>query len=153
MGKETIRVTLRQDRDFVFSADFDLPGVAAITLDEPPPLGAGHGPNPARLLAAAVGGCLSASLLFCLQKARVAVTRMEATVEMDLIRNAGGRLRVGAIRVHLAPGVEGDPARLNRCREIFEEFCIVTESVRSGIDVQLEVAPAAADRTTERAAV
>ena len=32
---------------------------------------------------------------------------------------------------------------LGRCLEIFEDFCIVTQSVRAGLDVQVEVVPQA----------
>jgi uncharacterized OsmC-like protein len=61
VSDETVhRVTLRHVRDFEFSAMFD--GVSPerqILLDEHPPLGQGRGPNPAALLAAAIGNCLA----------------------------------------------------------------------------------------------
>ena len=34
--------------------------------------------------------------------------------------------------------------RMGRCLELFEEFCVVTQSVRNGIDVKVEVEPASA---------
>ena len=120
--------------------DFQLDGVPLLGVDEPPPLGKGRGPNPAQLLAAAVGSCLASSLLFCLSKARVNVKEMRTTVQGNVVRNADGRLRIGALTVALSPSVpDEDRARMQRCRAIFEDFCMVTESVRAGIDVTVEV--------------
>jgi organic hydroperoxide reductase OsmC/OhrA len=50
-------------------------------------------------------------------------------------------MRIGGLRVKLMPRVGTDPARAKRCLELFEDFCIVTQSVREGIDVQVEVEP------------
>jgi organic hydroperoxide reductase OsmC/OhrA len=92
------------------------------------------------VLSAAVGNCLSESLLYCLRRARIEVTALRAEVEVTPTRNDRGRLRIGAIRVTLvpevAPGAEG---RYARCLELFEDFCVVTESVRGGIDVTVDV--------------
>ena len=99
----------------------------------------GRGPNPARLLAA-VGSCLGASLLFCLRKARVDVRQLRTSVEGTIVRNERGRLRIGAIRVRLAPEVAPDQRdRMGRSLELFEDFCTVTQSIRQGIAVNLEV--------------
>jgi len=38
-------------------------------MDEPEPMGGNSGPNACKVLAATIGNCLTASLLFCLQKA------------------------------------------------------------------------------------
>ncbi len=118
-------------------------GFPPLLMDEPAPLGAGAGPNASAVLAAAVGNCLSASLLYCLRRAHIDVTDLRTEAEVVPARNAEGRLRIGAIRVELhpevAPGAEG---RLMRCLELFENFCVVTESVRAGIEVAVEVIPA-----------
>jgi len=129
---------------YAFSVDFEQQGVPPLLLDEPAPLGAGRGPNAARLLAAAIGNCLSASLLYCLRRARVEVQGMHTTVEGTLVRNERGRFRVGAIRVKLAPDVAPEQReRMSRCLGLFEDFCLVTESVRQGVqvDVEVEAAP------------
>lgn len=120
--------------------DFTLDGVPVLGVDEPPPLGKGRGPNPAHLLGAAIGSCLASSLLFCLSKARVDVKELRTTVRGTVVRNAEGRLRIGAIEVTLSPSVsDEDRARVQRCRAIFEDFCLVTQSVREGIDIAVEV--------------
>jgi organic hydroperoxide reductase OsmC/OhrA len=123
-------------------ADFQLDGVAPLVVDEPAPLGAGAGPNPSRLLGAALGSCLGASLMFCLRKARIDVQGLHTTVEGVLGRNERGRLRICTISVRLEPVIPlAEHDRLARCVEIFEDFCVVTASVRPGIDVQVEVVP------------
>jgi uncharacterized OsmC-like protein len=107
-------------------------------MDEPAPLGADAGPGPSQLLAAAVANCLCASLLFCARKARVETGRIRADVTASYVRNESGRLRIGNMRVQLDPDFP-DPATAGRCLEIFEEFCIVSQSVRQGIPIEVEI--------------
>jgi len=93
-------------------------------------------------LSAAVGNCLSASLLFCLTKARVNVENLKTTVATTLARNEEGYWRVKGIRVKIFPNVEEKfSAQMKRCIDIFERYCIVTQSVRRGINVTVEVLP------------
>ena len=76
MAEEMVNVvSLKLQHGYEFLAAFEkFPDVAPVLLDEPPPLGASHGPNASALLGAAVGNCLAASLLFCLRRSRVDVS-------------------------------------------------------------------------------
>ncbi|HEX6909651.1 MAG TPA: OsmC family protein [Longimicrobium sp.] len=139
----SLDVTLRQG--YELGVDFDGDGVADLVVDEPPPLGGGAGPNPARLLAAAVGSCMSASLLYCLRRARIDVPELRTTVHARMERNERGRLRIAGLTVTLHPELGPEHLeRTARCRELFEDFCIVGQSVQAGIPLQVEVAPAPA---------
>lgn len=143
MDETGFEVQLTLQRDYQFTADFGFPGAPELTLDEPRPLGEGAGPNAARVLAAAVGDCLSASYLFCMRRARIEVQSLQTTVTGTFTRNANGRVRIGELRVRLAPALGPHaPERAARCLELFEDFCVVTQSVRDGIDVQVAVEPA-----------
>lgn len=135
-------VTLTLERGYRFSVDTQLPGVAPFAIDEGPPLGEGSGPNPARVLAAAMASCLGSSLLFCLGKSRVPVRGLRVEATGTMTRNERGRLRVGHLAVTLHPDVAPhDVPRMARCLELFEDFCVVTESVRHGIGVDVAVRP------------
>jgi len=138
--ERSFRVEVDREEGFVFTADFGLDGVEPLVMDEPEPLGAESGPNASKVLAAAVGNCLSASLLFCLQRSRVDVSGMRAAVEGVMARNEGGRWRIRELNVVISPGVsDGDREKLERCVELFEDFCIVSESVRQGIPISVKV--------------
>jgi uncharacterized OsmC-like protein len=143
---ERFHVALTLRDGYAFTVDFAPGEGPPLVVDELPPLGQANGPNPARLLAAAVGSCLSASLLYCLRKSRVEVAALRTTVESTIVRNERGRLRIGGLRVRLAPDVTPEQReRMGRCLDLFQDFCIVTESVRDGIvvDVEVEDAPVA----------
>lgn len=138
----TFSVTLEQRERFQFDVSFDDERWPPIRLDEAAPLGDGTAPNASRILGAAVGNCLASSLLFCLEKARVPVTGLAAAVRGEVVRNEKGRLRIGKVEVTLRPSVPGASSeRMGRCLELFEDFCIVTQSVRQGIEVAVSVEP------------
>jgi len=63
-----IRIRLAQASDYAFRIVFDDTALDPLLTDEPAPLGHDRGPNPSRLLLAAVANCLAASLLFALRK-------------------------------------------------------------------------------------
>jgi uncharacterized OsmC-like protein len=133
-------VSMEQIDNFEFRVKF-AEGMELL-MDEPEPLGHGKGPNPSRVLSAAIGNCLSASLLFCLQKARVYSKVIKTTVTTTTSRNDKGRIRISGSKVSI--NVEIDQAeeatnRINKCLELFEDFCVVTQSVRNGIEVEVEV--------------
>ena len=57
----------------------------------------------------------------------------------QIVRNEARRLRIGKVSVTLHTDLPlGDPA-LASCLSTFEDFCIVTQSVRQGIDVAVRV--------------
>ena len=135
------KVQLRFVRGYEFVATFgDGAGLPPLVFDEPPPLGEGSGPNAAAVLAAAIGNCLAASFAFCLRKVRLEPLDVTAQVVAHVTRNEQGRFRIRDIDVELAPDVrENDRPRLERCEQLFEDFCIVTESVRRGIPVNVKI--------------
>lgn len=136
----SISTKLTLQEGYRFITEFDLEGIPNILLDEPEPLGKGQGPGSTRLLSAAIGYCLSSSLIYCLQKARVDITNMETNVNLQTMRNEEGRLRVKNIDVQINLDLdEGDRPRIQRCLEIFENYCTVTQSVMKGIEINVKV--------------
>jgi organic hydroperoxide reductase OsmC/OhrA len=137
-------IELEQLAGYEFKVKFDGPGIDELLLDEPVPLGTGKGPNAARLIAAGVANCLSASLVFCLHgKFKQALGPLRTKVRCELVRNEKGRLRIGRLDVTIALAEEAAAVQhLQRCLEQFEDFCVVTESVRQGIAVGVRVVDA-----------
>ena len=139
MSESTIHVQLQQKQDYQFDISFGA-AVPNIMGDEPAPLGTGQGPSPVQLLAAAVGNCLSDSLLFALRKFKQAPEPMRCEVRADVGRNAEGRLRVLGIKATLTLGVPAASLQhLDRVLAQFEAYCTVTQSVGQGIAIQTEV--------------
>lgn len=133
-------IELEQERDYEFRVRFDWQGVPELKLDEPAPLGRSSGPNAARLIAAAVANCLSASLLFCARKFKQDPGSMRTRVTGRMARNERGRIRIGGLDVEIRLGKAAEEIKYSdRCLQQFEDFCVVTESVRKGIPVGVRV--------------
>lgn len=133
-------IAIEQVHDYEFRVRFDKAHHADLLLDEPAPLGQDKGPNATRILAAAIGNCLSASLLFCARKSRVEIGPVRTTVRTEIVRNPRGRLRIGKVAVEIAaPAPEAEREKARRCLGLFEDYCTVTQSIREGIDVQVTV--------------
>lgn len=143
MSEQTIELSLEQVADYEFRIRFDGTELPDLATDEPAPLGHDAGPNPARLLLAGVANCLAASLLFALRKFRNRPAPLRASARATMARNEHGRWRIDGMEVDLALA---DPAaslaNVERALAQFEDFCIVTESVRAGIPVAVKVTDA-----------
>lgn len=138
----TFDIRTEQQDAYSFRVVFDREQFQPLVMDEPPPLGKDAAPGPSRILAAAIGNCLCASLVFCMQRQhRVALTGVTATIHVDIVRNEQKRLRVGGVSVKIDAGPQGaaHPEALEACRGAFEDFCTVTASIRQGIPVVVSV--------------
>ena len=134
-----VAVELVQHADYRFDVAFG-EGVPALRVDEPAPLGLGTGPSPVQLLCAAVGSCLSDSLLFALRKFKQSPEPLRCEVVGEVGRNEQGRLRVLRIDATLTLGVPAQRLEhLPRALDQFEAFCTVTQSVGQGVPVQVHV--------------
>jgi uncharacterized OsmC-like protein len=139
MSESNVRITLHQQQDYRFQVDFG-ESIAPLQADEPAPLGTGQGPSPVQLLAAAVGNCLSDSLLFALRKFKQAPEPLHCTVDAEVGRNEQKRLRVLKMTAALHLGVPASSLEhLDRVLDQFEAYCTVTQSVGQGIPIELQV--------------
>ena len=136
---ETLSVTITQKQGYQFLVDFGA-GMPTLLTDEPKPLGQEVGPAPTHLLLAAIANCLSASLLFSLQKFKQDAGGITTTATCTVDRNEKNRLRIQYIDVAIRLAKEGAKLEhLDRVIAQFEDFCTVTQSVRAGIPVEITV--------------
>ena len=99
------------------------------------------GPNPSRMLGMAILGCLSASFIFCLKKRELSLNNLKAEAEVTIGRNKQGFWRVTKIDVDINAKID-DPdtrKRADQCKKMFEQYCIVTQAVREGIDIEVNL--------------
>lgn len=135
-----IRIVLEQEGAYAFKVNFEGADLDALHTDEPAPLGIGSGPNPSALLLTSLANCLSASLLFALRKFKNAPGPIRAEIVAKKVRNAEGRWRIPHAEVTIQLSDKADAfEHLGRVVDQFEEFCIVTQSVREGIDVGVRI--------------
>jgi len=135
--KHSIRI--RQIEAYAFRIDFGESFVPLLT-DEPEPIGGGTGPSPEQVLIAAVSNCLCASLAFALGKYRQEGGGVSAEAIGRVARNAEGRLRLVGIEVDITLGAPAESMdRLDRVLAQFEQFCTVSESVKTGVPVAVAV--------------
>jgi len=139
MAQGIHHVTLTQQQDYQFRIEFE-GNMPALISDEPAPLGGGSGPSPVQMLSAAVGNCLSDSLLFALRKFKQAPEPIRTEVTAEVGRNADGRMRVLNMTAALHLGVPASALQhLERVLDQFEAFCTVTQSVGQGIPITVQV--------------
>ncbi len=136
MEEETFRVSMEMVEGYRFRIDMN--SAQEIFMDEPKPLGSGNYPNAGKFLAAAVGNCLCESLSFCVRRTHTEMLSIRAEVFSKMERNDRGRLRITHIKVTLHPELS-DPSKLKLCQEIYEDFCIVSQSVKAGIPIDVEI--------------
>jgi uncharacterized OsmC-like protein len=123
----------------------------AFVLDAGEPailLGRDTGPNPAESLLHALAACLTTSIVYVAAARKVALTRVESTLEGDMdVQGALGlddTYRNGFTRIRVTFRVEGD-APAEKLREVVERGkarSAVFDMVSNGVPVDVELAAA-----------
>ncbi len=136
------KIDIERKEDFQFLITFDEDSMGTLLTDEPEDFGGkAQGPSPGRLLGAAALNCLMASLTYCMNKKRADLRSLKGSIVVNLDRE-DGRLRVTKMDAVLRPELdESELKKLEGCIEIFEDFCVVTQSIRNGIEVDVKVEP------------
>ncbi len=138
--KNEFTIEIERLEDYRFKIEFDKESMGELITDESEEAGGDEeGPNPSRLLAASSLNCLMASLIFCLKKKRVDLKSLKGKIT-GTVERVDGRLRVTKLEAMIKPEIDSaDKQKLEKCEEIFEDYCVVTQSIRNGIDVEVEV--------------
>lgn len=89
------------------------------------------------MLALSVLGCLAASFAFCLGKKNFLLSDIEGKAVITSKRNEKGFWRLNKIDIKLNPKIDNPKMRkkADQCQKIFEQFCIISESLREGIEI------------------
>jgi organic hydroperoxide reductase OsmC/OhrA len=136
-------VTLRHETGYRFVSQATEDGRKhgdAFPSDEPDPVGDATAPATPALLGAAVGHCLSASLLETMRHAHLPpVEDLQTQVDTVVALGPEGLPRIHHVDVVLRPVLREAATRTRRCEEVFERHCTVTSSVRQGVDIRVRV--------------
>jgi uncharacterized OsmC-like protein len=110
-----------------------------VTTDEPDPIGSNAGPSTPAMLAMAVGHCLSASLIETLRHAGIKVLSLTTEATSVVWPNAEGNPRIKQIDVTIRPVLDQASRNIQRCLDVFENYCTVCQSIRPAIPVHVTV--------------
>jgi len=111
-----------------------------LLMEEPTPLGPGHGPEAVSLFTASSTYCMASSLNYYLAKARVVPQELSAKghVEMRLTDDMFRRIAKLDIDIDIVV-TEKERKRLMRALERFTDLCIITESVKGSFPINVRV--------------
>ncbi|MHA1144988.1 MAG: OsmC family protein [Candidatus Helarchaeota archaeon] len=136
------KVSIVLEKEMLFKCDIGEMKVEECYIDETEQEEAERlGPDPAKLLGLSVLGCMAASFLFCIEKRKLVLEDFKGEAEVVVIKNEKDLYRVKEINVKLQPNTS-DPAlvkRIGQCKNLFESHCTITESIRKGIKVNVDL--------------
>ncbi|MBD3193714.1 MAG: hypothetical protein GF317_01565 [Candidatus Lokiarchaeota archaeon] len=147
--EENTKVSIKLQKDMIFQLEKTYKSLNTLLIDESLEEDKEKlGPDAASLLGMAVISCLSASFIFCLQKRNLSLDDLEANADISFKEPKKGYMRIDTINVNLKPKTKDSEVlkRMKQCiRELksghmfFEESCIITPSVREGINIHVNV--------------
>lgn len=136
------RVNLKLEEQMLFKCDLGQNKMHNIYIDERQRKETDKiGTSPAKLLGLSLLGCLAASFEFCLRKRDFSIKDLDGTAEVIIARNEKGFWRVKKIDIDIIPLVD-DPKmrkRADQCKKFYEQFCIISESLRKGFEVNVNL--------------
>ena len=111
-----------------------------LLMEEPAPMGPGHGPEAVSIFVASATYCMASSLNYYLAKARVEPQELFARghAEMQLTDEMFRRIERLDIDIRVVVA-EKHMKRLMRTLERFTKLCIITESIKGSFPINVRV--------------
>jgi uncharacterized OsmC-like protein len=132
-------VELKHKEDCMFDARFRTKE-GDLLLPAPTPVGVGYGPEAVTLLNMSTTYCMTASLNYYLAKARVVPTTLRAKGHVGMRLTEEQFRRVKSIEIDIRIEVdEKERKRLMRALDRFNDFCIITESIKGSFPINVRV--------------
>jgi len=99
------------------------------------------GPSPIKLLALSVLGCLAASFEFCLERKDFTLSDLDGIAEVTFARNDNKFWRIKKIDIKILPKIDNPEMRkrVAQCKRLFEQYCIISESLRKGFEIKVNL--------------
>lgn len=147
--EENTKVSIKLKEEMIFQLQNTYKNLDSLLIDETlEDQKEKIGPDAASLLGMAVISCLSASFIFCMNKRNLTLDDLEAKADISFKEPKPGYKRIDSIDVKIIPRTNDDEVlkRVKQCiKEIksghmfFEEGCIITPSIRDGINIQVHI--------------
>ncbi|MCJ7651809.1 MAG: OsmC family protein [Candidatus Lokiarchaeota archaeon] len=134
-----MKITINYCNNLHFKAktrDFD-----NIQIDEPESFhGTDLGPSPVEYLLIGIGGCLSSTFVYCLQKRNIKIDDLETIIDGDLKHNQPSlylRLKQIQVEFNLSLKAGYNEDELDKCINEFTKYCPIYEPVLNGIPINI----------------
>ena len=134
-----MKVLLNYTKDLHFKASAR--NFKDFNVDEPASFhGTDLGPSAVEYLLIGIGGCLGTTFIYCLQKNNIELETFEVVVDGELSRT-GPKMLLRLVNVDVdmkfTPKEASSDVEINRCMKEFTEYCIVTNSIAEGVNVNV----------------
>ncbi|MFW9949783.1 MAG: OsmC family protein [Candidatus Thorarchaeota archaeon] len=111
-----------------------------IDIDEPHSFhGTDLGPSSVEYLLIGIGGCLSTTFIYCLQKRKIILKNLEVIIDGKLgHKNQKRKLRLLEVNVTLQYSIEeNNSLKIQTCIKEFQQHCIVSNSIKEGFPINV----------------
>ncbi|MFW9998677.1 MAG: OsmC family protein [Candidatus Hodarchaeota archaeon] len=136
------KVSLKKEEEMIYRCDLGGIKMQSLYIDESRKnIKEKIGPSPAKLLALSILSCLSLSFEFCLQKTGFILSDLNGSAEVIIARNDKDFWRIKKIDVNIEPIIKNPEMRkrADQCQRFFEQYCIISESLRKGIEINVNL--------------
>ncbi len=109
-------------------------------IEEPVPMGPGHGPEAVSMFVASATYCMTSSLNYYLAKARVVPQELSANGHVEMRLTEDMFRRIDRLDIYINVVVkEKEMKRLMRVLDRFTDLCIITESIKGAFPIKVSV--------------
>ncbi|MFX1395014.1 MAG: OsmC family protein [Promethearchaeota archaeon] len=114
-----------------------------IHIDEPESFhGNNLGPSPIEYFLIGIGGCISTTFMYCLQKNNVEIEKLEVIVDGQLKHN-GLKLNLKLVDINvellITYKMGQSDEKIDLCEKVFQEYCPLSDLITNGVPLNVKI--------------